>query len=463
MKRPLAKRFRDAVSAFYEGARYRIGSARINSTYQSARLDLQSATRQTLQAKARYFDRNSPLASSIADVFEAYTVGSGLQVHPQSSNRDWNRRARQWWGTTERFLDISSRFPFAIQLGLIARAWFVDGESFVILAEEKDTKRGRIQIIEADRVKTPPSRAKDEGISVVDGVEIDPKTGRPTAYWVATVEEVGKESYKDYPASNVVHVYEPNRSGQYRGVPFLTPAINILADLHEIEAMEIKAARVASTLVNVWKTETGEVDPVDVLASGGAISESSSGAVTAYKESLGGENIVLKTNESLEQWKSDRPTVVLLDYLKRLRADVCAAAGIPSVIVAAEQMQGTQYRGAIDYASIYFDCRCSVLKELVRRIWEHVIPKGAGDPLIAAAPPDWYRIEIPSPRGVNVDVGRNSSAMLAQLAAGATDYSEIYGPTGRHWEDAFEALAEQRRRAIELGIIAAPATTQPTP
>lgn len=464
MKRSLFQRARSAVKAFYEGARYRIGYPWIPTTYQSAHLDLASATRQTLQAKARYFERNSPLVNRLTDIFEAYTVGTGLQVHPQSSDVEWNRSARVWWQGWERFADVSSRQTFGTLQSLIARSWFIDGEAFVILTASPDTGRPRVQVIEAHQVKTPPDLASEEGKSIIDGVEIDPVTKRPLAYWIVSAIQDGKEVLRKYASDSVVHVFEPSRPGQYRGIPFLSAATNLLADLVEIEKLEMKAARAAAVVANVLYSKPGEMSGEDLLASGGAVSTSSSGQVTAYREQLGGETIVLDAGDKLEQFKSERPTAVAMDYHRQLRADVCAACGIPSVLAYPEQMQGTQYRGALDMAATFFKCRSAVIQELIRRIWEHVIPASAKEPEIAGAPKDWWRITVPSPRAVNVDVGRNSAAMIAELQAGVTTFSQVYGPLGIHWEDAFEELARQRQRAIELGILSAPTPQQqPTP
>jgi capsid protein len=391
----------------------------------------------------------------LADIFETYTVGVGLTVHPQSSDREWNKDSRVWWANWERLADNASRQTFGTLQGLIARSWFFDGECFILLTVDAVGRWPRLQLIEAHRVRTPEKLISDEGKTIVDGVKIDEKSGRPIGYYID-----GNE--KPIPASSIIHVFEPSRAGQYRGIPFLSSALNLLADLSEIEKLEIKAARAAAVVANILTTASGEVSAEDLIANGGNVStNSTTSEVSAYQERLGGETIVLRPEEKLEQFKSDRPSVITMEYLRQLRADVCAACGIPSVLAFPEQMQGTQYRGALDMAATFFKCRSAVMQEVVRRIWEYVIGESKNfDETLNPAPPDWYRVTIPSPRAVNVDVGRNSAAMLSELQAGVTTYSQIYGPLGIHWEDAFRELAEQRKVAVELGILPA---TQPTP
>lgn len=452
------RRIKAAVKAWYEAERYRPGRPYTPRTHQDARLDISKATRVILQGKARYWERNSALINRLADIFECYVVGSGLQVNPASSDQEWNDRAKVWWRTWERFADIASRQTFGTLQGLITRAWFIDGEAFVLLVQG-ETGRPRLQILEAHRVETPPDLQDKEGSSIVDGVEIDPSSGRPVKYWIWEPIGNGQKKYKALPAEQVLHVFEPQRPGQYRGLPFFTAALNTIDDLDELKKLEQKAARSASIVANILVNVTGEVDPAELLRNGGAVDTASTGSeVTAYQERLGGETIVLKAGEDLKQFQSNRPSVVTRDYWRDLQAEVCASCGIPAVLVFPDQMQGTQYRGSLDMAATFFRSRSAVMQEVVRRIYEWVMREAGrratrnNDQELLGAPQDFWRVSIQPPRSVNVDVGRNSAAMLAELAAGATNFELIYAPQGLDWREEGSKLAEQLQYFEALGI-----------
>lgn len=453
-----SSRIRFVARACYEAARWRPGRPRIPTTYQDPRMDLDKATRQRLQEKARYWERNCALVGRLADVFECYTVGSGLQVNPSSSDSAWNEAAKGWWRIWERFADVSSRQTFGTLQGLLARSWFVDGEVFVLLtqggAPGGRAGRPRLQLIEAHRCETPPDRAKDEGVSIVDGVEIDPGNFRPTGYWIWQPAKGGTKEFRLIPAESVIHVFEPSRPGQYRGLPFFTSALNTIDDLDELKRLEMKAARAAAVVANIIKTQSGEVNPLDLIASGGAVTESSTtGEVAAYQEKLGGETLVLKSGEELAQFQSNRPSVVTREYWRDLQAEVCASAGIPAVLVYPDQMQGTQYRGSLDMAAAFFRSRSAVMQEVVRRIYEYVMGSSRNtEKELRGSPDDYFAVSIQPPRSVNVDVGRNSSAMLAELAAGATNFEMVYGPQGLDWREEMKKLSDQLAYAESLGI-----------
>ena len=52
------------------------------------------------------------------------------------------------------------------------------------------------------------------------------------------------------------------------------------------------------------------------------------------------------------------------------------------------------------------------------------------------------RLNVRPPRAVNVDVGRNSSAMLAELAGATRTYQDIFGETGEDWKQKLRQKAQ---------------------
>lgn len=402
---------------------------------------------------------NSGLLSRLCDVFESYTVGVGLPVHPASSDWLWNKAASDSFRGWERYCDLVSMQSFGTLCGQIARAWFVDGECFV-LKTRGETGRPRLQLIEAHRVETPDKLEDQEGVTIFDGIEIAPKSsptrGRPVAYWIE--EEDGGPNgecvYRRVPAEDMIHVFEPERAGQYRGIPFCASVLNDLDALEELQLLEQKAARAGSVFAMAITNSAGEFDTDDILATGGSVTKSSSGVASAYRESVGGEIISLRTGEDIKAINSGRPTVATKEYWQFVTDKICAGVGIPSAVAFPDSMQGTVYRATLDMTSQWFKARSSVMQGFVRRVYEWVIEfEIARNPILAKAPNDWRNVRLYAPRAINVDVGRNSSALLAELQAGVTTYADAYGPLGLDWREQFDALAEQKRYAESLGIL----------
>ena len=143
------------------------------------------------------------------------------------------------------------------QLAFIS--WLMSGDVFALFKRrEPDPRRPgqpyslRVQLIEADRVRTPveyggapyPQLAvgrDPEGRRIFDGVEVD-DGGMITAYYVHSTylsqrlyEQDKWTRVKAYGENtglpNILHVMSSERPGQYRGVSYLAQAIEPILQL----------------------------------------------------------------------------------------------------------------------------------------------------------------------------------------------------------------------------------------
>ena len=270
----------------------------------------------------------------------------------------------------------------------------------------------------------------------------------------------------------MIHLFEPSRPNQYRGIPFVHPIINKLHDLDDLELLEMKAAKELARSINVVKNSAGELSPEELRRQRYNTTETLSDGATSvteerskyYADSVGGETVVMKTGDEMERLTSDRPSVVTREYWHELKADCCAGLGIPYVLVYPESMQGTVYRGALDMANSFFRARHTVVADCARRIYEYVMEWARYNvPTLRDAPGDWRNVTIHAPRAVNVDVGRNAAAEIKQLEAGTTNYGLIYGPLGLDWRAQFRDLKEQIDYAAEIGLVLPGLTPAPEP
>src|SRR5690606_19672887 len=108
--------------------------------------------------------------------------------------------------------------------------------------------RPRLQLITADRVETPPWLYSQEGVSIIDGVQVD-AFGRPVAYWVKPDDPLfvaPQEKWVALPADRVIHDFQRSRISQYRGLPIIYPVLADMKDLQELQGLEMLAAKDAA-------------------------------------------------------------------------------------------------------------------------------------------------------------------------------------------------------------------------
>lgn len=439
------------VTGRYEGAQFSPQRSWIPAAYQSVRFDADAHSRAELARKMRYFERNNPLVQALAGKFENFVVGANPQLTPNSSDSEWNQRAKDWWDQWCQVCDIASRQHFGSLLSLIARRWFIEGDCFIVLTRGSDARgsRPRIQIVESHLCKTPPDLDRDPMIH--DGVRFD-ASGRPVLYYFATEAERGKYNWGPPTAADfVIPVFEPERPGELRGITHFHSCVNELHDLDDLHILEMQAARENASTHEWITTATGELNPNDVRrarfsettvdSSGNSVEET---RIRYYNEITGGKARVLKTGDTHEQNPGSRPSVTTVEYWKLKRELVCAAVEIPYCIVFPDSMQGTVYRGALDMATAAFKSRHAIIADVQRRIWNYVmgwaikVEPGLQDP-----PADWRNVSILPPRAPNVDVGRNATAEKEALLDGRTNYDLIYGPLGLAWDVELRKLDKQ--------------------
>lgn len=439
----------------YEGAAFSVGRSTVPGGLQDARADISKSTREELVRKSRYFEKNSALLNKLCDTWEQYTVGTGLQFYATSTAAGWNALADGAWERWKPFADVSSRFGFDNLQGVISRSLFVDGEVFVILTRG-DGNRPRIQILEGPLCKTPDSMRDQEGKTIVDGIEIDPR-GRPIRYWFEMGKTAdGKAKVQSFEAFAVVHIFEPSRPGQLRGIPYISCAINTLHDLDDLQMLEMGAAKLAGEIANVETNPAGELSTAEARRSllniqtpisvGGTMA--SKVANQFLKVSIGARNIAMPSDGKIENFQPMRPTIAQREFWTKLEEQVCAGVGIPRVLVYPDSMQGTVYRGALDCANAFFRSKSAVLATYFRRIREFVLnAEGSFYKPLASRPFDWTSCDYLPPAAVNTDIGYNSQAAIAELAAGIKSWDDILLPQGRKAEPVL-----RRKAALTLFI-----------
>jgi hypothetical protein len=424
-----------------------------------ARFDLSNWDLQELIRKNRYFQKNGPAVYiRLQTLFAQYTVGSeGIKIVPATSNLDFNANVAEAWGEACKNLEISGKsYAKASEEG--AHSLFGDGSFFVIKVAidgpkeaGKPQKQPKVWLVERHRVATPPTLSDKEGKTIFNGIEMDPTQRFPVAYHVRSAD-----TYTRYEAKDVEHVFDSTRPGQIDGVPMLAPAINLLNDLFDLQALQMKKAKAAADAANIIKRKGGEATDEDLLRSTGEVTtENSQGTSTTedrlrrYRESHGGSWSILDKDEELSQFKSESPSVTEQWHWRKTESDVCAIAGSSIQLVYPESIQGTVQRGDIEVAAATyrgFSCLQGEHWGNVYLWWLEWAVRN--DPRLKNKPEDYKKFETRPPRGPDVDVGRNSKADITEVEAGLQTYRTYYAKRQMDYRP------ELRQKAVEAKYIA---------
>lgn len=250
-----------------------------------------------LRQRSRDAYMGVPLATGALRTLRTNTIASGLQPTPQIDGDYLNlnpeqvgelqaqimREFRLWANSPLCDADRIDTFYQLQQLAFLG--WMMNGDSFALMPMRHDTGMPydlRVRVIEADRVCSPnrtdvlePTTVQGYAVyRIMNGVETD-ESGAVKAYWVCNrhpgsvlntapmewtrVEAFGEKTGRP----NILHVMTRERAGQVRGVPLLSPVLEVLKQLGRYTEAELSAAVItAAFTVFIEKEEAGAPPPI---------------------------------------------------------------------------------------------------------------------------------------------------------------------------------------------------------
>jgi capsid protein len=263
--------------------------------------------------------------------------------------------------------------------------------------------------------------------------------------------------YNKVPIDRLIHLYEPERAQQHRGIGCLYPVLRTVQDLHELNYLEKLAAKDAAR-TSAWITNsTGQASPRGLRAMQLAINSLNANAQAVQKSAPqyfetveGAERQYLKTGEDVKFLASQRPSVCVQWFYDYLVRQICAGTGISALLVMPWSLQGTVTRADLDIMSGFFRGKSAVAIGAIRELYVWVMSWATRfDRSLDGYPSDWADVTARPPRSPNVDVGRNSAAMIAEYEEGFRSLQDICSELGHDWRQVI------RQKAIEAKFIKA--------
>jgi len=238
----------------------------------------------TLRERSRDLCRNNPLAAGAIKTKLTNVIGTGLRFHSQVQRdvlgldeeqaakleRLIEREWRLFWDTKD--VDLGRTLNGHAITRMVYHQEKENGDVFVLLPRRKrpgSVYDLRIQIVEADRVCNKDHAMDTE--TLAGGIEKD-TDGAPIRYHFLkhhpgsmalgkTMEWQVRDAFNPKTGlRNVLHIYNPTRPGQSRGVPDLAAVIEPLKQLGRYTEAEIMAAVISGFFTVFVESDSGETD-----------------------------------------------------------------------------------------------------------------------------------------------------------------------------------------------------------
>lgn len=409
----------------------------IPGTLQDANKDASRSTRRELARQAWHWYQNSPFIAGIIERLVTYTVGTGINPMPATTDKGWNKAALDVWEGLAEQVEYRQGLPWAAYLGMAFRDMLVCGD---MLTTYSASGRPRLVSFESHDITSKQMTGASE---YLDGVTVD-ASGRVVGYELSGGVRVA--------AVNAVLHWIPQRPKQYRGVSILAPALYHIHDLQDILALEKQAVKHTSSQIDVIKTAGGELDTEDLIVSGGTVNPvDGENRVEWYRQNFGAETRVLKTGDEYVPLVPNRPSPAWQGFVQYLAQSICLATGIPPSVIIPVSGTGVDVRRDLATAQRVVEVWQGMLTAQLKRIRTHLIDFEIQDGGLSPAPPDWQRVLWQLPRAITVDSGRDAKADIEMVKLGLMTRQEFHGQYGQNPDEQDAQVireAQERKQSL---------------
>jgi lambda family phage portal protein len=410
--------------------------------------------RKTLRERARCERDNNGYCSGLIETIADDLVGTGPTAQFRIPGLDDDATAlveRNFWVWTQ-------AIGLATKLQILEMSALCDGEGFGVLVTNPAVAdhwlNPRVQLdlrlYECDQcgdaILDPAS------LNAVDGIRFDDH-GNRTEYRFFKAHPGGQTVLSSYletepiPARDVIHWFKRKRAGQERGVPEITPALPLFAQLRRYTLAVLSAAELAACIAGVLKTNL----PVP--------SEVVNGDTTLFDEINIVRNKLLTLSDGwdISQLKPEQPTNTYPDFKRELLNEIGRPLQAPFNVVSGNSSGYNYSSGRLDHQLYHRSLRGKrrrLEQEVLDRClvaWFNeasmvpgLLPEGL--PPLAAWTWSWQWDGFGS-----IDPVKEANANETRLASGQTTLAEIAAAEGKDWEERMEQRARERRKAESLG------------
>ena len=413
--------------------------------------------RRVLRNRARYEVANNSYAKGIVLTLANDTIGTGPRLQMLTGEAEANARIEDAFEQWSRAVDL----PGKLRTMRMARA--ETGEAFALLVNNPGVLSQvslDLKLIEADQVCSPLMRRgrSDE----IDGILLD-QWGNPSAYRVlkrhpgdnsalrAPIDDL--LAYDTLPAASVVHYYRADRPGQLRGIPDITPALPLFAQLRRYTLATIAAAETAANFAAVIYTDApanGEADPLEPMDE------------VELEQRLA---TVLPGGWKLGQVHAEQPTTTFGEFKREILNEIARCLNMPFNVAAGNSSGYNYASGRLDH-QVYFksirveqhQMQLAVLDRILKAwlneavLVEGLLPQSLRT--IARTLPEhawfWDGVE-------HVDPAKEANAQATRLANHTTTLAVEFARQGRDWEQELRQRAKELALMNELGLALATA------
>ncbi len=406
--------------------------------------------RRILRNRARYEVANNTYAKGLVHTLANDCIGTGARPHfsgMSAADASFVKREFAAWADEVELAEI---------LRTMRSSRIVDGESFALLINNLGLEakvKLDLRLIEPEQVAH--TNLQPLGPNMVDGIEFD-KYGNPTVYNVLPQHPGGLIFLSTQPvptlAKDVLHFFIPERPGQRRGIPELTPSLPLFAQLRRWTLAVIAAAETAADMAAILRStdpaaEAAESKPFD--------------RVEFEQRAM----VTLPVGWTAEQMKAEHPNSTYSDVKNQLIAEVARCMQVPFIIAAGNSSGANYASGRLDFQSYHKSLRVDrarLQRQVLDRVFnawkqEAILIEGYLPQTLRTVQSDWSHLWF-FDGNEHVDPLKEANAQKVRLDNLTSTLSDEWGGKGADWEEKLVQIAKEKAKMKKLGLTIADVT-----
>jgi lambda family phage portal protein len=410
-----------------------------------------------LRNRARDLVRNNAIATAIITKHADYIVGSGIMPRFKTGTPSLDEILNNAFDGWAKQCDPEGVMDYYGKQYQACREMVEGGEAFV----RKRLRRAddmliplQLQTLESDLCDVQKNEQKGKG-SIRNGIEYD-GIGRRRGYYIYD-DHPGSGSTKSseakfVKADQIAHLFDPQRT-QNRGVPWLTPVMVEIRDLHEYNQTELIRKKIEACNVAVVLSDDGQQDPLGVSDSGDGIStltDANGQRIERFEPGM----VVYAKNSKDVRFNTPAVSQGMEAYIRTCERRISAGARIPYQIVCADSSQSNFASGKLDILTY---------QRFVENFqWHYFIPQWCEPTakwfLEAAVLAGMLSIDAVveilwnPPEFASIDRLDDAKADLLEVRIGKRTPQEMIAKTGRDPQKVLQEFAEWNAQLDDLSI-----------
>jgi len=317
----------------------------------------------SMREHARDMDRNDTILGQLVDRALDNILGDGFTLDPNTGDDGLDTELRERfeeWGSNPLTCDTSGKFDWPMIERMVLRHTFIDGDHLVLPQPNLS-----LQLLEG-QVCTSPDNLQDD---VVHGVRVDYRTGRPTSYYFMNAKPgqrkwhvrrtpasysnedlVQVQAFDENNQPNVLHIFNPQRITQTRGITAFRAVFDLLGMFEDINFARLVQQQIVSCVAVFLTRER------DYQWGSRETQTADDGTTTTFESLSPGLIARLRPGEKVEPFSPQVPNPEFFDHIRLVLRLIGMALGMPLELVTLDTADTTfhGYRGALDQARISF-------------------------------------------------------------------------------------------------------------